>query len=461
MQFRTYMGLIAVGNLYFMLEVFALKNSTRARLLWLAGSGLFLGLTFLVRIDLGILFSMLALGSVCLFPLVEVRSWKERIRFSALVLVGYLVLIVLVHIPADQFAARNGFRKEFWSEYQFWVDDAAKYLKSISFDWMKKPVNPDQSVKRAPNEAAVTTPEGAPRADENYNSDRRTRPRPFISDIVLGTTSGARHFAFLVYYPIAAAGIIILLSVLLLMRGWRTNNSDLVQGGFMLLIATGSALTLLPQYFLFRPDPPHLSEMMCPFVIAAAIAFDKGLLARRIGAPVSGFVGTLYVILASIHGAFYIEYGMKRPSMGSCAIKSRSEVFFQADNGVSGYVPSAKASQYEALYRIIVGHTAPDDYVVCFPYQPTVNFMTNRRSYLYNLYVDNATAPPNFDEQAIGDIEKYKPGAIVIDDYAMNQIPGSRFTVWAARVYRYVKDHYDYAGTELGNEIYLRRKNAS
>jgi len=87
--------------------------------------------------------------------------------------------------------------------------------------------------------------------------------------------------------------------------------------------------------------------------------------------------------------------------------------------------------------------------------------MTNRRSYLYNLYVDNATASPKFAEQAIAEIEKYKPAAILVDDFPMNQIPASRFTVWAAPVYKYIKDHYDYAGTEVGNEIYLRRKNST
>ena len=73
MQFRTYMGLLAVGNLYLCLEVFALENSPRSRLLWLIGSGFFLGLTFLVRIDLGILYSTLALGSLIVYPLVDFR----------------------------------------------------------------------------------------------------------------------------------------------------------------------------------------------------------------------------------------------------------------------------------------------------------------------------------------------------------------------------------------------------
>src|SRR6202040_842959 len=112
MQFRTYMGLLAVGNLYLCLEVFALENSPRSRFLWLIGSGLFLGVTFLVRIDLGILYSTLALGSLIIYPLVDLRSWRQSFRFSTLALAFYAILIVLVHLPVDRFAAKHGFRNE-------------------------------------------------------------------------------------------------------------------------------------------------------------------------------------------------------------------------------------------------------------------------------------------------------------------------------------------------------------
>jgi hypothetical protein len=87
-----------------------------------------------------------------------------------------------------------------------------------------------------------------------------------------------------------------------------------------------------------------------------------------------------------------------------------------------------------------------------------VNFMTNRRSYLYNLYVDNATEPVNFQNDTIADIEKYKPAAILIDDVAMNQTAASRFSVWAEPVYDYIRNTYEYAGTLVNNEIYLRKK---
>jgi hypothetical protein len=461
MQFRTYMGLLAVANLYFFLEVFALKNSDLSRLVWLIGSGLFLGLTFLVRIDLGILFSTLALGSLVVYPLIDLRIWKRRARFSALALAVYATLVVLVHIPVDQFAAQTGFRNEFRSQYVYWINDVASYLKTVSNTATKVfgEATPSAGAKAKP--APVPIPKEGSQTDIDSNNDHRTRPRPPISDIFLGSSSGARHLAFLIYYPIAGGVIIVVLSTLLFLNGWRTGNPELNREGFVLLIATGSALTLLPQYFLFRPDPPHVSEMMCPFVIAAAIAFHAALPARHPGSRTIRFVGVLYAILATIHIAFYIEYGIKRPSMGSCAIKSRSEVFFKADNGVSGYLPRDKAAEYQALYQTIIDHSTPKDYVVCFPYQPMVNFMTNRRSYLYNLYVDNASAPPKFNEQAIAEIAKYKPAAILIDDVAMNQIPASRFMVWAAPVYQYIKDHYDYAATEAGNEIYLRRNGAS
>jgi hypothetical protein len=455
MQFRTYMGLLAVANLYFFLEVFALQNSGRSRLIWLIGSGLFLGLTFLVRIDLGILFSTLALGSLVVYPLIDLQSWKRRTRFSTLALAVYPTLIVLVHVPVDLFAAQHGFRNEFRSQYVYWINDVASYLKTVS----------QGPTKALPEATQSTGPKPIPKeglqADIDSNNDHRTRPRPPISDIFLGSSSGARHLAFLIYYPIAGGVIIVVLSGLLFIKGWRTGNAELNRQGFVLLIATGSALTLLPQYFLFRPDPPHISEMMCPFVIAAAIAFHTALPAAHPGAPAIRLVGALYTILATIHIALYIEYGIKRPSMGSYAIKSRSEVFFKADNGVSGYIPREKAADYQALYHAIVDHSTSKDYVVCFPYQPIINFMTNRRSYLYNLYVDNATAPPKFNEQTIAEIGRYKPAVILVDDVAMNLIPASRFTVWAAPVYQYIRDHYDYAATEAGNEIYLRRDGSS
>ena len=209
--------------------------------------------------------------------------------------------------------------------------DSAKALSDLAHPVAPRPQPAGVTASQTVSEKV------APAAVPDYNTDRRTRPRPPVSDIFFARSSGEKHFALLVYYPIAGGAIIVLLSALFFVRGWRTDDPNFIRKGFILLVATGAALTLLPQYFLFRPDPPHVSEMMCAFVIAAAIAFDAGLVARRTGGPMGPmlrFIGTSYMVLAVIHIAFYIEYGMRRPSMGSYAIKSRSEVFFKADNGV-------------------------------------------------------------------------------------------------------------------------------
>jgi hypothetical protein len=93
--------------------------------------------------------------------------------------------------------------------------------------------------------------------------------------------------------------------------------------------------------------------------------------------------------------------------------------------------------------------------VICYPYAPTVNFMTNRRSYLYNLYVDNATRPVTFDTEAIAAIEQKKPALILINDDPINATESSRFSVWAVTTLAYIKSHYRYLGTYVRNDVYV------
>jgi hypothetical protein len=119
-------------------------------------------------------------------------------------------------------------------------------------------------------------------------------------------------------------------------------------------------------------------------------------------------------------------------------------------------VSSDKYREYEKLYQTIMEHSKPGDYVVCFPYAPMINFMTNRPSYQYNLYVDNATRSEDFDRQAISEIEKYRPAVILVDDVAMNLTESSRFSVWAAPTLAYIRRHYAYIGTLLRNEVYVQ-----
>jgi hypothetical protein len=458
MQFRSYMGLLGVGNLLFLIEVFVLEKDRKSRLLWLIGSGLLLGFTFLVRVDLGILFSVLVICSALFYPFIDLANWRRRCAVSLLSLLTYSLLITIVHLPVDRYAAAHGFEKEFWVQYEAWGNDLVHQLneaKRHSVKALGPPARTDSS--RLPG-GAVSGEKKSNEPDADSTNERGTRPRPSIKDIFFAPTTGNRHFAFLVYAPILAGGIILLLSFLLLLKDWQTRDPEPGREAFALLVSLGSALTLLPQYFLFRPDPPHVSEMMCVFVIASAVAYGIALRRRREQGVLTRIIATSFLVVSVFHLTLYIAYGIKRPSMGSIALRYHADVLVKGADGVSGYVPRDRAEEYKALYKTVIEHSSPDDYVVCYPYQPMVNFMTNRRSYLYNLYVDNATQPTDFTKQAIANFEKYKPAAILIDDVAMNQTEISRFSNWARPVYLYIQDHYELAGTCVGNEIYLRRE---
>jgi hypothetical protein len=141
--------------------------------------------------------------------------------------------------------------------------------------------------------------------------------------------------------------------------------------------------------------------------------------------------------------------------MGSIGRRKPVEVWFKGDNGVIALLPATDAEETRQLYEAIKAHSNRNDYVICFPYAPTVNFMTNRPSYLYNLYVDNASRPADFDARAIADIERYRPAAILVNDDPMNVVNASRFSVWAATTMAYIRQHYQYSGTFRRNDVYL------
>ena len=73
---------------------------------------------------------------------------------------------------------------------------------------------------------------------------------------------------------------------------------------------------------------------------------------------------------------------------------------------------------------------------------PGYNLMTNRRTYLHNVYVDNATHDADWAALTMRDFEDKKPAVIIIDNRAINGSAASRFSHWAAPVYDYVKIHY-------------------
>ncbi len=455
MQFRNYMAFLAIANMLALLEAFAFEQPTIwHRLSWVGAAACFVALTYLFRIDLGTFFSVLLVGAAVLNFILGSGPLKPRIFTSCAAILLLPAMFATVHWPVDQYARTKGFEAEFWAQYQqWWAEIESRAVVAIQHFGRQQPVTapvgPVAPPIVAPHPSAPVV--GAPAGD------RSTRALPDPDEMLLAARAKQRELTFLLYAPLGSSLLILIIALALSLSGLLRRNDRQKQVGFFLLLALGSALTLFPQYFFFRPDPPHLSELMAPFAIVSVYCLALALdwMGRRHPWRVR-FVAALWALFLCFHLWIYTRYGINQPWMGAIAIKKPGEKRVEFANQVIAYLPGDTRADYQNLYQVITDHSGPNDYVVSFPYSPMINFMTNRLSYRYNLYVDNSTRPLDFDRTAIAEIERYKPPVIAIDDVAMNGTPGSRFSVWAAPTLEYVQSRYRFAGRFVRTDLYVR-----
>jgi hypothetical protein len=465
-QFRNYLPFFGVADLMVILEAFALPHrSQRARMAWIVVAALLVSTTFLVRIDLGLFFSVVLIGAALAYAVLGPEPRPERLRASLAAALLLPVTFFALHLPIGYYAQAHDFGDAFWNQYTSQIAD----LDNRAAHLLPQP----PATKATPSIAQATTTAHPARRSEalapTENNDRSNRPLPVWTDMFTSRWGKTRILVFLIYYPLVA-GLIMAGGTLALafsrIKALATStldrhNSDPQQEdrteihALVLGISLASAFTLFPQYFFFRPDPQHVSEMMCVFLVtvgcACGIALDRFRSASRL---LRGLL-IAWIALCVFHVYLYCDYGLAIPWMGSIGRKKPDEVWFKGDNEVVALLPPTDAEETRQLYEAIKAHSNRNDNVICFPYAPTVNFMTNRPSYLYNLYVDNASRPADFDARAVADIERYRPAAILVNDDPMNVVNASRFSVWAATTMAYIRQHYRYSGTFRRNDVYL------
>jgi hypothetical protein len=447
-QFRNYLGLLGVGNLAALLEAFALpQRSPKHRLIWIIVTAFTIALTFLIRIDLGFFFCGVALASLVAYLLLGEDTFRRRLSSVLVTIIALPVAFLVVHLPVSYYAERHGFAAAFWEDYlSYWqfIEQKAASVAGV------EPVKSSYPIQCSPRTQLVANVTPTPSV-----ADRSTRRLPAWTQMFTEKFGKKRILVFLLYYPILSGAILGVAALWLAISGMRRNRADEKREALVLIIGLASAFTLFPQYFFFRPDPQHLSEMMCPFLVVSACSFGMAL--RRWKSPQAWtrWSTRLWLAFLLVQLWFYLDYGLAVPWMGSIGRKKPNEQFFRADNGVVAYLPKEQKPEYEALYQAVTQNSSPNDWVICYPYAPTVNFMTNRRSYLYNLYIDNANRSATFDQEAIAAIEQKKPAVILIDDDPINATESSRFSVWASATLDYIKSHYRYLGTYVRNAVYV------
>jgi hypothetical protein len=462
MQFRNYMGLLPLLNVWAMLHAFVWRD-TRRRWLWFAISGLALGLTFLVRIDLGVFFSAIYAGLVVLYPLGARGEFWKRLRVAA----GGGALCVLtaaaIHLPFYVDAQSRGFGPEFTSQYtRIW--SYMQYEAGKRFGPKQAavlPARPRLAPALIPVRFQKSPKDWARHAraerEKQERELRQGRPREDLRDLFRQPSLTDAIFVVVLYLPILVSGLAIAAAGLAL--AWALLRADAArkESALVVLVTFGAALTLFSQYFFFRPDTPHLSEFMVPFLVAMACAsFLAGRWALAARSWLPRIAGWSFVALCLASEGLYFAHAFQKESAGTIAAKRKRNSEVVADNGVRVLVKRRESEWLQAMHDLIVSNAAPGEWVVTFPYSPTINFMTNRPSYLKDLYVDNATAGKHFTRDKIAEIEEFHPAVIVIDQRDINDTEFSRFKNWAAPFHAYIRAHYVEAGRFDTNEVYVR-----
>jgi hypothetical protein len=461
MMFRNYMGFLVVLNMLCLLQAYVFEQPRRwKQLVWMALAGIALGITYLFRIDLGSFFTLILLGLAVLYCLGKRGEGGSRLPLAAAGLVLTALLFLATHAPFYLDAVRRGYAREFVAQYSGWIG-MVRYLASqqiaksspppVSRAATENPAPANQSSEAASNE------NGRPGKEvETGDLDAAEYlQRSPLSQLTGNETFRNKAFVLITYFPILLAALILFVSGFVFLAALWRGDFALRTEALAVLIATGSALTVFPQFFFFRPDTPHLSEFMVPFMIALSCAGWTFVRWSRAGVVAWIFTG-VFLAVAFADVGLYFYHTFPKESAGTIAARSKRRYELVAENGVRVRLKLREREELQKLCEVIKAHTRAGDYLVTYPYSPTVNFMTDRRSYEYNLYVDNAYNVSGFHADTLREVEKFRPAAILIDNRAINKAEASRFKNWARETYDWVREHYSYAGTFRRQEVYLR-----
>lgn len=471
MIFRNYMGFIATFSMLVLLKGYVLPaRNSNSQLLWMSGVGLALGLCFLIRIEPTLLISVVWLGLAFLYPLASEGDFRRRLYLTLSGTTMAAAMVLITHIPFLIYSEQAGFGKEFRGQYTAFTKLLYNELITEFIhikETLDKPKELNQSlVSHSKNDSfgssaapIIQIPNQQSESVVQEGKDGRLG-RPSLKHLGQIERPRERAFAVMIYYPVFLSLLLIVSASSVLIFSIVKNNKELKQSALIIFTSVGCSLSLFPQYFFFRPDAPHLSEFMVPYFPAIAVSgyclwsfLKRNLLWTT---RVSIYLILVFCILIV---PIYMKAIMPRESAGTI-FKTGKLANFKALNGVNVNVEENDLKQYEALRDFILQNSKGPDFLICYPYSPTINFFTNRRSYEFNLYIDNATAGSVFQSQAIERIKQYAPPLIIIDNWPINKTEMSRFMNWAKDLMNFINAEYQLYGViKIGsreNFVYLK-----
>jgi len=424
-QFKNYNPLLCVANMLCVANAALALNGAFWRRV--AIGGLVLGLTLLTRIDLGYLFGALWIGFLLL------RLFDGRSPFGKRALDSFVALavlgagVVVTHTPAVLAARSGGYEAPFLRQYRVWVTYLGGEARAIT--------------GKAPSPAALKALEPA---------DRTTLPRvDFATAASFHEPDRSVLFA-LTYLPALIYALLLAWAGVCVLRAIVRREFAIDQPATLALLVLIGSMASFPQFFFFRPDRPHLSEFMPGYIVATLCA--AMLLVR-----VRWWLGGLLAVQFALFGWYALDHYSSGTIAARWNIKKNKRQLFTGANGVKVWVHKEKdLPVLEGVRRAVVEHSKPGDWLVCYPYQPGYNVMTDRSTYEHDVYHDNATSAPGWSRAAIARLQSKKPAVVVIDNRPINRVEASRFSVWAAPVYEHLRTHYQRVAQFDAIEVFAR-----
>lgn len=454
MLFRNYMGLIGTLSSLLFLRAYVLPAPTaRRQIVRMGASGAGLALCFLIRIEPSLLLSVVWLGLAALFPFGPKGDFLKRLRTSLVGTALAAALLIGIHGLFAWHAYARGFGPEFMGQYSQFT---ALFQRELGAELQR--AVPTAPTATPPPVPVVVMPEIYAPPPVSGRDARLSRPP--LAEIWSAKRERDRYFGAAMYYPVFWSVAAVGAACLLLLRSILSGDAHGKQRALVVLSGTGCALSLFPQYFFFRPDAPHFSEFMVAFLPAVASStFAFWETSRGARGRFSRVAGWLAVGASTVLVPLYLKAIMPREDAGTF-FWSSALVPFHALNGVDVLLEPEESEAMAGLRDTVLEHAAPGEYVICYPYSPTINLMVDRPSYEHNLYIDDATADSNWQREAIGRIEQRRPSVVVVDNRAINRAESSRFKNWARHLMHHIRTEYRLAGSfTIGQrevEVYVR-----
>jgi hypothetical protein len=437
-QFKNYIPLLAVLNTVALIQCLRRQERSLATAVHDAIlGGIVLGITFLTRIDLGFLFTLLWLGALAWLLCDRRLTFGTKTLRAAVTACILAAIATALQLPTFLDARHRGFHQEFVAQYlepAFLSDNIRKVLH------LPVAQKPGGKGRRAARNFVAVAEEGG------------SLPRIEPATIWSSPDPQRRVLGILTYAPLIAYGAFLAWCASSLgMSLWR-REFETSQPAFLSLVALGGSLAIFPQFFFFRPDRPHLAEFMPLYMVASILTLVAIWRQPRNGwARVWRGALTLFV---AAQCALFGWFALQHPSAGTIAARTKRKIFFDGANGVDVFVQKKEYEFLENVRRTITAYSRPGDYLICYPYQPGFNVMTDRPTFVKDVYVDNAKHPRGWVRDTLRELAERRPAVICIDDRAINQIEASRFSRWAKPVFEYVRENYVLRGTFNEVEIF-------